>query len=134
MIIQRQSNPELSFFSWRRGPADFVGDIFLVSCRMRRAASCPARLHLVGWAATRGAAHVVCHGYPGSYPPQLVPEHLVPVVQRRLELVRAGANEAEQSNSWSDHRDELPNSCELSSSSYEPSLSTVNHRRAMYPK
>ena len=33
---------------------------------------------------------------------QLVPERLVPVVQRRLELVRAGANKAEQSNSWSE--------------------------------
>ena len=50
---------------------------------------------------------------------QLVLEHLVPVVQRRLELVRAGVNKAEQSNSWSDHRDELPNSCEqLPSSVY----------------
>ena len=28
----------------------------------------PARLRLVGWAAPRGAAHVVCRGYPGSYP------------------------------------------------------------------
>ena len=45
-----------------------------------------------------------------GHPPQLVPEHLVPIVQRRLELVQAGANEAEQSNSWSDHRDELPSS------------------------
>ena len=61
--------------------------------------SCPARLHLVGWAAPEGVAHVVCRGYPGSYPPQLVPERLVPVVQRRLELVRAGANIVEQSNS-----------------------------------
>ena len=60
---------------------------------------CPARLRLVGWAAPGGAAHVVCHGYPGSYTPQLVPEHLVPVVQRRLELVRVGANDAEQSSS-----------------------------------
>ena len=29
----------------------------------------PARLRLVGWAAPGGAAHVVCRGYPGSYPP-----------------------------------------------------------------
>ena len=58
--------------------------------------SCPARLCLVGWAAPKGAAHVVCYGYPGLYPPQLVPERLIPVVQRRLELVRAGANRAEQ--------------------------------------
>ena len=42
-----------------------------------------------------GAAHVVCRGYPGLYPPQLVLERLVPVVQRRLELVRAGADKAE---------------------------------------
>ena len=66
----------------------------------------PARLRLVGWAAPGGAAHVVCRGYPGSYPPQLVSERLVPVVQRHLELVRAGVNKAEQSNSWFDHRDE----------------------------
>ena len=72
--------------------------------------SYPARLRLMGWAAPGGAAHVVCCGYPGSYPPQLVPERLVSVVQRRLKLVRAGANKAEQSNSWSDHRDELPSS------------------------
>ena len=39
----------------------------------------------------------------GVIPPQLVPEHLVPVVQRRLELVRAGANDAEQSSPWSNH-------------------------------
>ena len=62
--------------------------------------SCPARLHLVGRASPGGVAHMVCRGYPGSYPPQLVPEHLVPVVQRRLELVRAGAIKDEQSNSW----------------------------------
>ena len=65
-------------------------------------------LRLVGWTTPDGAAHVVCRVYPGLYPPQLVPERLVSVVQRCLELVRAGANEAEQSNSWSDHRDELP--------------------------
>ena len=29
-----------------------------------------ARLCLVGWAAPRGVAHVVCRGYLGSYPPQ----------------------------------------------------------------
>ena len=34
-----------------------------------------------------GATHVVYHGYPGSYPPLLVPECLASVVQRRLELV-----------------------------------------------
>ena len=50
--------------------------------------------YLVGWAAPEGAAHVVCHGYPGSYPPQLVPERLVSAVQRRLELIRAGVNKA----------------------------------------
>jgi hypothetical protein len=32
----------------------------------------------------------------GVIPPQLVPERLAPIVQRRLQLVRAGANEAEQ--------------------------------------
>ena len=69
----------------------------------------------------KGTAHVVYRGYPGSYPLQLVPERLVPVVQRRLVLVRAGANKAKQSNSWSDHRDELPSSC-------EPSPSSVNRR------
>ena len=83
----------------------------------RRAALCPARLHLVGWAAPGGVAHVVYHGYLGSYPPQLVLERLVSVVQLRLELVRAGANKAEQLNSWSDHYDELPSSCEPSPSS-----------------
>ena len=54
-----------------------------------------------------GRSHVVCRGYLRSYPPQLVPERLVPIVQHRLELVRAGANKAEQSNSWSDHHDVL---------------------------
>ena len=84
-----------------------------------RAESCPVRLHLVGWDAPGVTTHVVCCGYPRSYPPQLVLEHLVPIVQHRLELVRAGANEAEQSNTWSDHRDVLPSSCEqLSSSVY----------------
>ena len=66
----------------------------------------------MGWAIPRGVAHVVYHGYPGSYPPQLILERHVPIVQRCLELVQAGANKAEQSNSWSDHRDELPSSCE----------------------
>ena len=41
-----------------------------MSCERRRAESCPVRLHLVGWAALGGATHVVCCGYPGSYPPQ----------------------------------------------------------------
>ena len=70
-----------------------------MACGARRAAPCSARLHLVGWATPGGAAHVVYRGYPGSYPPQLVPERLVPVVQRRLELVRVGVNNAEQSDS-----------------------------------
>ena len=39
-------------------------------CGRCRATSCSARLHLVGWTTPRGAAHVVCRGYPGSYPPQ----------------------------------------------------------------
>ena len=94
-----------------------------MSCGTRRAALCPVRVRLVGWATLGDIAHVVYHGYPGSYPPQLVPECLVSVVQRRLELVRVGANKAEQSNSWSDHHDELPSSCEESPSS-------VNRRRA----
>ena len=81
-----------------------------MSCGRRRAESCPAKLRLVGWATPGGAAHMVCRGYPGLYPPQLVPERLVPVVQRHLELVRAGANNAEQSNSWSNHHVELPSS------------------------
>ena len=70
-----------------------------MSCGRRRTDSCPASLRLVGWTAPGGAAHVVCHGYPELYPPQLVLERLVPVTQRRLELVRAGTNKAEQSNS-----------------------------------
>ena len=83
-----------------------------MSCKRHRVESCPARLRLVGWAAPMGVAHVVCHGYPGSYPPQLVPECLVPIEQRRLVLVGAGANKAEQPNSQSDHHDELPSSSE----------------------
>ena len=63
-----------------------------MSCGSRRAESCPARRRLVGWAAPGGVAHVVCRGYLGSYPPQLVPERLVPVVQLCLEPVRAGVN------------------------------------------
>ena len=39
-----------------------------MSCGRHRAESCPARLHLVGWATPGGAAHVVYHGYPRSYP------------------------------------------------------------------
>ena len=95
---------------------------------------CRAHLDLVGWTTSDGAAHVLSYGYRGSYPPQLVLERLVSVVQHRLVLVRVGANKAEQSDSWSDHRDELPSSCEPSSSSCEPSPSSVNHRRAVYPK
>ena len=52
-----------------------------------------------GRATHGGVAHVVCRGYPGSYPPQLVPELLVSVVQRRLELVQAGVKKAEHSDS-----------------------------------
>ena len=66
-----------------------------MSCGRRRAESCLTRLLLVGWATPRGVAHVVCRGYLGSYTPQLVPERLVPIVQRRLELIRAGVNNAE---------------------------------------
>ena len=68
-------------------------------CGTRRAVPCKVILRLVGWTTPGGAAHVVCYGYPGSYPPQLVPERLVSAVQHRLELVRAGVNKAEQSDS-----------------------------------
>ena len=93
-----------------------------MSCGRHRAESCLTKLLLVGWATHRGIAHMVCHGYSGLYTPQLVPKHLTPIVQRHLELVRAGANKTEQSNSWSDHRNELPSSCEQLPSS-------VNYRR-----
>ena len=53
----------------------------------------------MGWTTPDGAAHVVCHGYPGSYPPQLVPERLISAVQRRLELIQAGVNKAKQPDS-----------------------------------
>ena len=85
-----------------------------MSCGRRRAESCPARLRLVGWATPRGVAMWSTMGILG-HTPKLVPKRLVPVVQRRLKLVRASANKAEQSNSWSDHRDELLSSCEPSS-------------------
>ena len=68
-------------------------------CGTRRAAPCTVSLHLVGWTTPGGAAHVVCYRYLGSYPPQLVSERLVSVVQRRLELVPAFVNKAEQSDS-----------------------------------
>ena len=68
-----------------------------MSCGTRRAAPCTVSLRLVGWTTSGGVAHVVCHGYPESYPPQLVPERLVCVVQCRLELIRAGVNKVEQS-------------------------------------
>ena len=58
-----------------------------MSCGNRRAESCPIRRYLVGWVAPEGTTHVVCGGYPGLYPTQLVPEHLVPIVQRRYALV-----------------------------------------------
>jgi len=70
-----------------------------VSCGGAEQSRDPQGFFFVGWAAPGGAAHVVGRGYPGSYPPQLVPERLVPVVQRRLELLRAGANRAEQKDS-----------------------------------
>ena len=98
-----------------------------MSCDARQAVPCTVGLRLLGWTAPGGVAHVAYHGYPGSYPPQLVLEHLVPVVQCRLELVRASANKAEQSNSWSDHREESPSSCEHLPSS-------MHHHRAAYPK
>ena len=70
-----------------------------MSCDARRAVSCTVGLRIMGWTAPGSAAHIVCRGHPGSYPPQLVPERLVSTVQRRLELVRAGVNKAEQSDS-----------------------------------
>ena len=70
-----------------------------MSCGTRRAVPCTVSFRLVGWTTPGGAAHVVCRGYPGLYPPQLVPEHLVSAVQRHLELVRAGVNKAEQLDS-----------------------------------
>ena len=70
-----------------------------MSCGMRRAILCTVSLRLVGWTTPGGAAYVVYCGYPGSYPPQLVPERLVFVVQRCLELIRAGVNKVEQSDS-----------------------------------
>ena len=70
-----------------------------MSYSTRPAVPCTISLRLVGWTTLGGAAHVVCRGYPGSYPPQLVPERLVSAVQRCLELIRAGVNKAEQSDS-----------------------------------
>ena len=68
-------------------------------CGARRAAPSTMGLRLMGWTTPGSAAHVVCRGYSGSYPPQLVPELLVSIVQRHLELVQAGVNKAEQSDS-----------------------------------
>ena len=47
----------------------------------------PHKASSCGLGHPRGVAHVVYHGYLGSYTPQLVPERLVPVVQHRLLLV-----------------------------------------------
>ena len=80
-------------------------------CGARRAVPCTIGLRLVGWTTPRSATHVVCHGYPRSYPPQLVPERLVFTVQCHLGLVRAGVNKAEQSDSWFDQHNESPSSC-----------------------
>ena len=82
-----------------------------MACGARRAAPCSARLRLVGWTTPGGVAHVVCRGYLGSYPPQLVLERLASAVQRRLELIREGVNKAEQSDSWSNHPNESLSSC-----------------------
>ena len=70
-----------------------------MSSGTRRAAPCTVSLRLVGWITPGSAAHVVCRGYPRSYPPQLVPEHLVSTMQRRLELIRAGVNKVKHSDS-----------------------------------
>ena len=70
-----------------------------MSCDARRAVSCTVGLRIMGWTAPGSAAHVVYRGYPESYPPPLVSERLVSIVQRRLELVPAFVNKAEQSDS-----------------------------------
>ena len=67
-------------------------------CGTRRAVPCTVGLRLVGWTTPGSAAHVVCLGIRG-HTPQLVPERFVSAVQRHLELVRAGVNKAEQSDS-----------------------------------
>jgi len=41
-----------------------------MSCGACRAVPCTVGLRLVGWTTPSGVAHVVCRGYPGSYPPQ----------------------------------------------------------------
>jgi hypothetical protein len=64
--------------------------------------SCAARLDLVGWATSDGAAYVLRRGYPGVYPPQLVPERLVSTEQRRLELVQVVQRVADQQERASD--------------------------------
>jgi hypothetical protein len=48
---------------------------------------CAASHHLVGWTVPGGVAHVLCHGYLGLYPPQLVPERLVSIWRRHLDQV-----------------------------------------------
>ena len=50
---------------------------------------CRARLDLVGWATSDGAAYVLSCGYRGSYPPRLVLERLISLEQHRLELIQA---------------------------------------------
>jgi len=70
-----------------------------MSYSTRRAVPCTVSLRLVGWTAPSGVAHAVYRGYLGSYLLQLVPECLVSIVQRRLEIIRAGVNKAKRSDS-----------------------------------
>ena len=57
----------------------------------------------MGWAAPGDATHVVCHGYLGSYPPQLVPERLVSAGNAVLSL-------SEQVNLTPSSKDRAPTS------------------------
>ena len=67
-----------------------------MTCGSHRATPSTAFHRLVGWVSPEGAAQVGSHGYPGLYPPQLVLEHLVPIEQRCVELVRAVYLESDQ--------------------------------------
>jgi hypothetical protein len=51
-----------------------------MSCGARRLVPCAASLDVMGWASSGGATHVYSRGYPGVYPPQLVPERLVSLI------------------------------------------------------
>ena len=54
---------------------------YTISYGARRAASCPVRLHPMGWATSDGAAHVLSCGYRGPYPhssPSVLHYHRAP--------------------------------------------------------